>query len=497
MISNKLRQAPADYFFEFSVQTDNAGTSTDFQFSVPTVATGSYDCTVFWGDGNSDAISSYSDAAWTHTYSATGAYTIRIAGTFSGIQFNNGGDCLKLTEISRWGQMTLGTTEGSYFYGCANLDVTAWDIPRLGSVTSLASAFRGCSSIASFNRVSDWDVSSVTDMSDMFNSATTFNQDISAWATASVTDMSGMFSGASAFDQDLGSMDVSAVTTMANMFNGLTLTTSNYDGILTGWEAQSVQSGVTLDAGSSTYTIMTSGTSRYNLMADSSWTITDGDSSYGTLSLWLDASDESTITSSAGKVSNWADKSGNGRDAVQATASAQPTTGSETENGLNVLTWDGSSDYMKFPQAAFPVANAHTVVIVLRKNAAGVKYIYLANGNDGTYTGRDNLGNFDTNKIFNVYGGSTLRGTTYSANTLIALTLQYDGTTRYLRQNNVLDASGTVTPDPLASMHWLGANKNGSRNLNGIVAEVFAFTESLGTSERASLQSDIASKWGI
>lgn len=56
---------------------------------------------------------------------------------------------------------------------------------------------------------------------------------------------------------------------------------------------------------------------------------------------WWDASDTSTITESGGAVSQLDDKSGNGFHVVQATAAAQPTTGSVSLNGLNVLDFDG------------------------------------------------------------------------------------------------------------------------------------------------------------
>ena len=52
----------------------------------------------------------------------------------------------------------------------------------------------------------DWDrvvTSLVTDMSDLFKDATSFNQNISSWDTSSVTTMEDMFRGASAFNQDL------------------------------------------------------------------------------------------------------------------------------------------------------------------------------------------------------------------------------------------------------------------------------------------------------
>lgn len=60
--------------------------------------------------------------------------------------------------------------------------------------------------------------------------------------------------------------------------------------------------------------------------------------------IWLDASDTSSITSSAGKVSQWSDKSGNARHFTQATSINQPTTGASTQNGFNVINFNGSQD---------------------------------------------------------------------------------------------------------------------------------------------------------
>jgi len=57
--------------------------------------------------------------------------------------------------------------------------------------------------------------------------------------------------------------------------------------------------------------------------------------------LWLDGADTATITASLGSVSQWDDKSGNGRNVSQGTAAAQPTTAAATLNGLNVLSCDG------------------------------------------------------------------------------------------------------------------------------------------------------------
>ena len=71
----------------------------------------------------------------------------------------------------------------------------------------------------SFNQpIDSWNVSNVTDMSDMFFRATSFNQPIDSWNVSNVTNMAGMFFGATAFNQPIGSWDVSNVTNMNSMF---------------------------------------------------------------------------------------------------------------------------------------------------------------------------------------------------------------------------------------------------------------------------------------
>ena len=69
-----------------------------------------------------------------------------------------------------------------------------------------------------YQDIGKWDVSNVTDMSDMFEGAESFNQDIGKWDVSNVTDMSSMFSSATSFNQDIGKWDVSNVSDMENMF---------------------------------------------------------------------------------------------------------------------------------------------------------------------------------------------------------------------------------------------------------------------------------------
>ena len=92
-------------------------------------------------------------------------------------------------------------------------DINTWDV---SSVTNMSSLFNG----KSFNcDISNWDVSNVTNMSFMFFSANVFNQDINAWDVSNVTNMTYTFSHLQTFNQPLGSWDVSNVTNMNAIFH--------------------------------------------------------------------------------------------------------------------------------------------------------------------------------------------------------------------------------------------------------------------------------------
>jgi surface protein len=78
----------------------------------------------------------------------------------------------------------------------------------------------------------------------------------------------------SAFGGDISLWDVSSVTNMTNMFDGVTLNTNVYSGILQGWSSQSLKSNVTFSAGSSKYSPLAQA-ARDALVNNYNWTITD------------------------------------------------------------------------------------------------------------------------------------------------------------------------------------------------------------------------------
>jgi surface protein len=112
-----------------------------------------------------------------------------------------------------------------------NGDISNWNV---SNVTNIGYLFYQASA---FNQnIGSWNVSSVTNMALMFYGASAFNQDISSWNLSSVTNMIGMFFQAVAFNQNISSWDLSSVTTMALMF----YQASAFNGDISKWDVSSV-----------------------------------------------------------------------------------------------------------------------------------------------------------------------------------------------------------------------------------------------------------------
>ncbi len=309
-------------------------TTADEQITIPTTG-GGYNYDVDWGDSSA---SSSVTGDGVHFYATAGTHTVTITGTFPRIYFNNGGyfdgtgDNDQILSVEQWGT-GVWTSMESAFFGTSNLAVNATDSPDLSGVTNMAQMFRASAvnqdisswnvsnvtnmstmfAYSAFNQdISSWNVSNVTDMSVMFLWNNSFNQAIGSWNVSNVTTMERMFGAAHAFnqplntwdvssvtdmgfmfydtpfDQNIGSWNVSNVTNMGNMFTGA-LSTNNYNALLAGWSARVLQSGVTFDAGGSTYS--TSTLQRASIVSDHGWIITDGGAVAGVI--------ESVVTGSA------------------------------------------------------------------------------------------------------------------------------------------------------------------------------------------------------
>lgn len=249
-------------------KTDNVGISENNQITIPTFSGETYNYTVNWGDGTSTENVS---GDITHTYQTPGLYTVSILGVFPHIYFNDGGDKQKVIQIEQWGDLDWTSMENAFF-GCSNLDVIAEDVPNLSQVNSLDGMFRGCSALIGNFFISNWDTSSILDMSNLFRDTVLFNAFIGSWDVNQVKEMDYTFANAQGFNQDLSTWDVSAAENMNFMFDGSSLSLINYDRTLIAWNnLQGLQEGVPLGATGLQYCQATE--ARQNLIDIKNWII--------------------------------------------------------------------------------------------------------------------------------------------------------------------------------------------------------------------------------
>ena len=177
-------------------------------------------------------------------------------------------------NIGSWNTAKVTRMDSMFQTSSFNQDIGSWNTEN---VTNMANMFR---SNPAFNHdIGSWNTANVTNMTGMFYLASAFNRSLN-WNTAKVTNMSEMFRVATAFNQDIGGWNVVNVTNMTNMFYNVTLSTTNYDAILNGWNAQSLKPNVTFSGGNSKYSGAAKDAYDNMTLATGSggdgWSITDG-----------------------------------------------------------------------------------------------------------------------------------------------------------------------------------------------------------------------------
>jgi hypothetical protein len=224
----------------------------------------------------------------------------------------------------------------------------------------------------------------------------------------------------------------------------------------------------------------------------------------GNLLVWLDAG--AGVTASGGSVSAWADQSGNGNNAAQATAGDQPTlvASSAGFNGQPVLSFNGSSDYLQAPLPVNTVGGL-TVFIVAQHDSVSANRAILG-GSAGNYggssqwflmqsTASSNFAEINRNGSVNT---SVTSGTLDTAAHVYAMT--YNGGAETLTQT--IDGSSSSSPaifgnvsyttlDIGALVHFGSPFDYGDVN----IAEILVYDEALSSTDAAIVENYLSSKY--
>jgi hypothetical protein len=231
--------------------------------------------------------------------------------------------------------------------------------------------------------------------------------------------------------------------------------------------------------------------------------------------LWLDAADASTITESGGAVSQWNDKSGNGYNVSQGTGSAQPTTGTITRNGRNVISFDGN-DFLAIGSTNLGRNVSGLTAYVVHRHATNpttIKVYFRFSTNDvqvprvtmdaGSTSQRSRLGGRTLDAVASVFiNGSTVISTDWIVHTGV---YDYSNTNIFGFINSLQDLSpttfhaATTTSNTASGRMRIGATVTNTPAgfFVGEIAEILVFHETHDANLRLVMWNYLNEKWSI
>jgi hypothetical protein len=222
--------------------------------------------------------------------------------------------------------------------------------------------------------------------------------------------------------------------------------------------------------------------------------------------LWLDAADASTFTfSTATRVSQWNDKSGNNRNFTQSTSLNQPNRNA-TQNSLSAVTMAESGITYGMQNTTYDWSSgAFTVLAVTRFNLSSFPTLLSRNSTGSLVLGTDNSNPLELSisRIGQATSTSNLTqaGTTTSQITYKSAGISSGNVTVQIYQNktaasstNSLTSLGAGDKATIGSSLNFTADKYGD---NGFLCELFIYPSQLSDTDRVIVEDYLMNKWGI
>ncbi len=236
------------------------------------------------------------------------------------------------------------------------------------------------------------------------------------------------------------------------------------------------------------------------------------------IALWLDADDPRTLfsntsgttraTADATAVALWADKSGNGRNASQSTASKCPLLKTSVLNNRNVIRGDGSNDTLSLSRC---VSEDFSIFIVFQTTQSYFRFA-ASQWYEGAGLFDSEVGGVTNDYGISMYQGYPRAGTgnpdtsitdpstrNNGSATIVCFTRLKSTGALNLYTNGIPVASGTGTTASLTSptVNYLMSTADSFGYMSGDMAEVIAYSSVLSSTNRIKVEQYLQNKWGI
>lgn len=206
------------------------------------------------------------------------------------------------------------------------------------------------------------------------------------------------------------------------------------------------------------------------------------------------------VTLNGSTVSAWADQSGTGdsnKNATQGTAANQPTfTASDANfNNRPVLTFDGTTDYLKTAVWSASASQPNTIYSVARRTAS-TGSVFMYDGYDSA--NRNAIFSNATTGNITLFGGSSLNTSVSILNTTRICAAVYNGVANsaiYIDSFTTSSATGNGGTNGLTGL-TIGASNGNISFWQGPIAEIAVFSGSHNQATRQSVMEYLATRYG-
>lgn len=207
------------------------------------------------------------------------------------------------------------------------------------------------------------------------------------------------------------------------------------------------------------------------------------------LSLWLDGNDAATITQTATKVSQWADKSTNLAHATQATGVNQPVYSATAINSKPGLVFNGTAWLQNLVLA---INQPGTVFVVesMTGGSIGVQEHMF----DGTANRWAVISSDPSAGALQLYAGNTLSAPINLSATAGVVSAIFNGASSSVFLNGANSATGDAGSQSLAG-YYIGQGGGATQEWFGNISEVIVYNSALSTVNRQTVEAYLKTKW--
>jgi hypothetical protein len=217
------------------------------------------------------------------------------------------------------------------------------------------------------------------------------------------------------------------------------------------------------------------------------------------LATWLDSADSVYVTTTGSAITQWLDRSNNGRSVIPIDSANKPIYTTNVQNGLPSILIDSSG----FSGSLTNTGNTLSVFIVMRYNSGntdGRRLLSLANNGVNDFDSSSNLAIAykDGSGTSILRNSTSIISHTPVTNAFYIINAVFTGTQGIYRANGsslptIVSSSGNFN----YSNYFVGYGSNGTQGIKGYISEVVVYNKALTDAEREDVEGYLSVKWGL